>query len=112
MLALYRCLDVLALSYICLYLEMHPFIITCLNVKISLVFSFCSSISMFSYIVPDSLCVTCCITKHIIYIYIYIHSTISSTSYRIANVASTKDTTLIGRISDVVRPEREPDFVA
>jgi len=27
-------------------------------------------------------------------------------------VASTKDTTLIGRISDVVRPEREPDFVA
>ena len=28
------------------------------------------------------------------------------------HVASTKDTTLIGRISDVVRPEREPDFVA
>jgi len=26
--------------------------------------------------------------------------------------ASAKDTTLIGRISDVVRPEREPDFVA
>jgi hypothetical protein len=28
------------------------------------------------------------------------------------NVASTKDTTLIGRISDVGRPERDTDFVA
>jgi len=27
-------------------------------------------------------------------------------------VASTKETTLIGRISDVVRPERGTDFVA
>jgi len=30
----------------------------------------------------------------------------------VCGVASTKDTTLIGRISDVVRPEREPDFIA
>ena len=28
------------------------------------------------------------------------------------NVASTKETALIGRISDVVRPERGTDFVA
>jgi hypothetical protein len=28
------------------------------------------------------------------------------------NVASTKDTKLIGRISDVVQPERGTDFVA
>jgi len=30
----------------------------------------------------------------------------------ISSVASTKETTLIGRISDVVRPERGTDFVA
>jgi hypothetical protein len=69
----------LLLSYVCLYLETHPFIITCLNVKISLVFSVCGSISVFSYIAPDSLCVRCYVTKHMTYIqyhqfYILSHS--------------------------------------
>jgi len=42
-------------------------------------------------------------------------SSLKNNACRLRNlhsVASTKDTTLIGRISEVVRPEREPDFVA
>jgi hypothetical protein len=43
----------------------------------------------------------------------YIDSYNKNTQITILNsVASTKDTTLIGRISDVVQPEHGTDFVA